>query len=763
MRNKKKKGSVLLIVIGLFSFISILILSVMSMTTTGFKLRKDESARIENFYSADSGLEIAEQLTMEIIDEAVELGNEGVKADSNLANNDEKNKVFRKIFGNHIKAQFKARVDNVKGDGITISQRYNKYKKDGQEVKVEVTKFNERELSENNEKKLLGFEIALNSNFKDSKNKERTVTVDYFLEIPDYGIISASNNKDASNLLDYLIAADGNLYMDIYGSTNLFGDIWVNGVENYNNRFERGIHINNKKNMGNKDIKVYGKLVTRGAINVDLNDAKIDFYDNTYSRDFKIQGNNNTVNKRIGNQEPTIDASLKNVLVYNDFIFEGTNTEFYMKNYYGLNDINEYEKEYTNLNLNEAERSSSVIINSNDFGTKSKVKAEQMYISGTAYIGGTDKMDVLNNYQSGESIVINRNTKPYTDRELIANMSLEEREKYLFKYKNPLHIVDKMYVEAEKDYKDINLEEKIKIVDQYYENNPEEKKNILFNGIEGNVKSTGVAYANGLMQPRNTDFDTKAQQKEFVEEVYLRNTEKAQIPIDFWERPQNVTVGGSVNWNAINNLIKRDNIYNTEDGDQNSPVDDGSGEIPTLIFNKVDLNINDSAVRENVAVFKGNKTVEDMLKGKLDVNNMSDIRGKNITMIFNNTNKDLVLSDKPHSYTNNAINVQVNHNDTITVILSRGNVEILVNQSPYNAYAITLASGDLRYILEGAANLGSFSQNQKALSEAFKKIFDFGAFDNILGGGGDGSDTTSSTTVINPSDLIKDKVWNLEK
>lgn len=768
MRNKKKQGSVLLVVVGLFSFISILTISVMSMTTSGFKLRKDESARIENFYGADSGIDISERLTVQLIDEAVEIGDQAVLSNPGLVSYEQKNARFREVFANHIKAQFKATIDNVVGDGTTVSNRYEKYKKNGQEVKVKVTKFDEKTTVIGTDTKLEGFNIGLASNFKDQDNKEREVTLNYLLEIPNYGIESLENPFDSSssNLLDYLIAADGNLYMDVYGSTNIFGDIWINGEENSNDRFERGVHIENEGDRGKKDIKLYGKLATRGAINVNVNDAEIDFYGNTYSRDFKVQGDNNVINGRRVNDQPSVDKSLKDILVYNDFIFEGTNTKFNMNNYYGLNDINEYEKDFTDLNLDEAQKSSSVIIDSKDFGDKSKIKLDEMYIAGTAYVGGTDKMDGLSNYQSGESIVINRNTRPYTDRELIANMSIAEREKYLFKYKNPLHIVDKMYVDAEKDYKDIKLDEKIKIVDQYYKNNPNEKQNPLFDGIVADlVKSTGVAYANGVMQPRNTDFDIKAQQKDFVEEVYLRNTEDAQMPIDFWERPQDVTVGSSVNWEAIVNLLKRDEIYNTENGDKNSPVEDGSGTTPTLLFNKLDLGIDDPTIESNVGIFQGTKNVKDMLAGKLNINSTSDIYSKKITLLFNNTNKDLVLTHKPSGYFNNAINVQLNHNDTIAVIISKGDVEILINQAPHNAYIVTLASGDLRYILEGAGNLGSFSQNDNTLSEAFKEIFDFGAFDNILGGGdgSSGGNAGESNTVIHPGDLIKDKVWNLEK
>ena len=105
MRGKKRRGNVLLVVVGFFAFISILVISLMMVTTTGFQLRKDESARIENFYGADSGIEIAEDITLKLIGEAIKKGN---TAAGNLEGEwEDKNEVFRKEFSQHIRNEFK--------------------------------------------------------------------------------------------------------------------------------------------------------------------------------------------------------------------------------------------------------------------------------------------------------------------------------------------------------------------------------------------------------------------------------------------------------------------------------------------------------------------------------------------------------------------------------------------------------------------------------------------------------------------------------
>ncbi|WP_297520660.1 pilus assembly PilX N-terminal domain-containing protein [uncultured Clostridium sp.] len=788
----KKKGNVLIVVVAMFAFISILIMSVMTMTTGGFKLRKDESARIENFYGADSGIDIAESITVELIEEAIEKGNDEVESYTGLTD-EQKNEVFRHEYANYIKVNFTKEIDNTTETSI----RYDKYEKEGQPIKVAVKKF-EEVLIDNTagDKVLENFAVALESSFKDDKDKDRIVSVNYTLDIPDYGVetIEKPFVSDKSNLLDYLIATDGNLYMDINGSTAIYGDLWVNGRDSITDRFERGIHIkggSNKPTGQKGDINIDGKVITRGAIS--LNNTIIDFHENTYSRDFKVTGEGNVINGRITSEKNTdFKTPLQDIYVYNDLVFESVDSKLNMKNYYGLNDINEYETGFTEADLSEAERSSSIIVNSEDFGSNSKIKMDEMYVSGTAYIGGINPMDGLKNYQSGESVVINRNTKPYTDRQLLESMTAAGREEYLFKYKSPLHIVDQIYIDADKDYRDLNLNEKIELVEKHYGlkiDNPNEKNNEmksndkdLFNGIEvtsGNIRTTGVGYANGKAHGSNTDFDLDNQQEEFVKEVYYRNTKKPDMPTDFWNKPEDINVSESINWNAISKLIKKQSIYNTIDGDSGSKLHEG--EITEKeMFKKQGFNYGPSEVKNNIGIFATEMTLSELLHGqieldkhndsikpedKLNINIMSDISGLKVKLIFNNTNKEIMVSDLDDSYKNNIINVKSDFLHEIAVVISKESVEVFMDEVTANIYSIILSGGDLRYKMNSSGNLGSFSQDGKALNIIFKRIFDFGAFENILGGGDGTGDVVvgESNTVVYPSDLIKDKVWDLKK
>ena len=57
--NKKKTGSTLITTIIMIMMIGIVGASMLSMISSEYKIRIDESERIKNLYSADSGLDVA--------------------------------------------------------------------------------------------------------------------------------------------------------------------------------------------------------------------------------------------------------------------------------------------------------------------------------------------------------------------------------------------------------------------------------------------------------------------------------------------------------------------------------------------------------------------------------------------------------------------------------------------------------------------------------------------------------------------------------
>lgn len=79
MKNKKKKGSSLLMVIMIFAILSTLGISMLSMTSSDYYRRVGETKKLQNLYGAESGLDLSYNILAKVFESAVVYGNEGVK------------------------------------------------------------------------------------------------------------------------------------------------------------------------------------------------------------------------------------------------------------------------------------------------------------------------------------------------------------------------------------------------------------------------------------------------------------------------------------------------------------------------------------------------------------------------------------------------------------------------------------------------------------------------------------------------------------
>lgn len=767
--KKKKGGSALVLVVCMFAILSIIIVSIMAMTTTGYKLRKTENSRIENFYGADSGIEIAYAEMQKVISIAIEEANKliddaiagtvveyptGTTIDKTAL--DWKNKLFKQKYKDYISANFEKAIDNVDANPKSII--YASYKRDGQEIQMDA------------KPKVAGKIDAweLKSNFKDKENKQREVKVEYELKTPEYGVITANKNGEKSNLLDYAIATDGNLYLNTEGDLDVYGDIWVNGRENPDDRFDRGIHVNASFDTDIKNPNIFmdwrGRVITRGTFN--LKNANINLYEDIYARDLNIQARNR------------INAK-SNIYVYNDLIFNSDNSILNMKDYYGLNDITNYKKPdgaVENENALKTDRSSAMIINSKNFGNRKNIIADNLYLAGTAYLGGISETDNLRNYESGESIVINRNTQAYTSRNY-------NEEKYLYSYKKPLHIIDKIYRATLNDYDKFTLDEKVQLVENYYEiEDASVDVSSRVNDATGievkeHIYSTGVSYANGKAYKSDKDVFNKIKDKqdEFVKEVFLRNSRDIKSN-DFWNKPEDITVEGSINWGEIQKLMAKVEIYNTDSGN-----DEGSSEVimtrtvgdstdyAAFQSQKTVENIVEWVFREAIKKAKeedlkpGQSGNEDKLREEIKLT-INDVKTKKLNLIFNLTDKDISISDKENSSDANKINIKYDELNDMVIIISKGSIEINAGKKASHFHSIGMSSKDLTYNIKGSGTLGSFSNNKNSLKYIYENLFKLDIFEGILDSSGSTSgNSEQSNTIIEASDLIKQKKWNLSK
>ncbi|MGL4741570.1 MAG: hypothetical protein ACRC41_12310 [Sarcina sp.] len=772
MLKKRKKGSVLLVVVGFFAILSILVVSVLSMTTTGFKLRKDESVRIENFYGADSGIDIAQSGTIEVIKEAIEAGDDAVFNGGGSLDYNQKNIVFKTAYEKYIDANLKNKIDNVNCNA-TI---YDDYKKNNTVVKVTMGPIKKLP----SEADVKDLRISLTSNFKDQQEKDREVKIEYNIAVPDYGTIAINEVQTIakSNLLDYLIAADGNLKIENTGHFKAYGDIWING-ESSSNRFERGIQIlgnGNSKSIVSIDgtaqrsnnsnlVQWIGDVVTRGAITMD--GTNVDLYGDVFAQDVLLSNKVNINPRLVDVQDSGLNKNLRDFYVYNDLVLKGEKSLVKINDYYGLNDI----KNIDEMTLLDNEKSSSIIVDSSDFGTTSKIFANDISLLGTAYLG-LGETDSLKTYESGESVVINRNTAPYTDRSHVDKLSSDKNNNlYLYDYKKPLHIIDKIYKDNDEAYGELSLSDKVDLVENFYKNNI--IKNPILDGIQAkSIRGAGVTYNKGEAVQGKHTIDLSKEQKKFVEEVYLRNSADAEMPNDFWTRPEDVTVMGSVNWNAISKVINSDSIYEKIKDDNVKIFNRIYKDDSVAVFSTAGL-LNDTVAKlvkhrlcsQDGKVCVNGNDEENCKKKCLTINNITDIAAKKIKLVFNDKGSDIVINQKATENKGNYTNVNVDYNNEIAIIITKGDIKVEMEGGAINSYVVVLTGNNLYYENSSVANIGSFSVNYSTLSNIFKEVFNFDAFDEILGGG-DGSNNGSgseSNNVIQANDLINNKKWNLVK
>lgn len=752
---KRKKGNSLVIVVCMFAILSILIISILALTTGGYKLRKQEAKRIENFYGADSGIEIAHANMQKVVKSAIEEGNDAViKAmnnqittypngdliDSN-ANPAWKNKLFKDTYEKYIKDNLENAIDNVDPpikltSPDQVTKIYQQYKKDGKEVQM-----NARATASVNE-------WILNSVFTDSENKSREVEVDFEIATPEYGKVldegGAIKNK---SIFDYVMAIDGNLDINNNGSIHAFGDIWIKGTEPLLNRKDANYKPAIRWANGEQNsVDWNGTIATPGDFYVENAGMKIT---NIYADNFIYKGKNKAL-------------SFENFNLYNDFIFEAENTKLNTKNYYGLNDIDTKARpsaQDLETSVLHWEDSSSIIVNSTDFingGSKVTVD-EDMYVLGTAYLQleGTD-------YKTGESMAINRIAEAYTQRTFLD--SKLNAEEFAYKYRNPLHLLDQKLNKDSEEYENLNVAEKSEIAEDFMI-----KSDVKIKGVEtkGNVYSSGLMYNNGEIIKPTSSFPKCDQDKhkhkdetnvvackknEFASQVFAMGT-KLDTPVaeELFKKKKIVSsVSDSFSWPAIQALMDSAQLK-AKDG--------------TVLFERID-SYPESGASKSVVKFKSKETVLEIMKKFNGVKTSFDsaIDAEKINIIFNNSGKKIILTDGGNiedrgSYMNVPIDKDTRQP---LIIISKDDIIIKAEGTPWRSYGVFYTEGDLKFDVKSTLTFGNYSvAPNTAVNDLFKELFG-GIIDGVTDEGII-DQSSGMNSIINPKDLVKSKNWKLVK
>ncbi|MGL4454008.1 MAG: hypothetical protein ACRCTZ_22895 [Sarcina sp.] len=801
MRYTKKKGSTLIVVVCLCAFLSVLTLSIMLVTTGGFKLRKDENKRIENFYSADSGIEIAKSEIVKVIEEAIQKGNELVdmivvrpmdfpQFDTSKENWEQE--PFKMTFEDYISDNMEKRIDNT----ITPVETkiYEPFKRDNIEIKVDAKNngtFEEDKIivDVDGVVKALGDYLKpryqkweLKSNFTDKNDKEREVVVNYKVKTPDYGKTSGEAVPNM-NIFDYIMAIDGNLNIKSDGSFDALGDMWIGGTSQKEGRADLFDLYSPAVSLvggtkGNASFNWQGDIVTGKDMLVDDTNLTVN---NIYADDFIFRGEGEKIDIK------------GDLLLSNDLIFDAKNTKLNMQNLYALDEFDEMQDNQSIKDTTAPKdywgKSSSIIVSSEDFGVGSNINiAKDAYVLGTAYL----QLDKGKEYKTGESIAINKLSEPYTNRKFTESGYSEEE--YLYKYLNPLHILDKKIENGEAVELDIG--EKVGIVKKYFEDKVSNENKVLigdvFKGlkVDNETYSSGILYDDGVLKDRNGSYGAcecedkhkdkvKCKINKFAQEAYnmggkLSNSE-AEMAFKNKKLDKSISVSNSFNWQFIKDNLMTEKTLKNKSGD--------------VVFDRVESYPN-SSTNPEVAIFRSRGTVQETIPNLKD----NYFSARKINIIFNISSSlgsggepikkgreihfDKISSMKvkgnkvtlPLSYINpNTVPIEKPEEDDViefgndlTLIISDGDINVIQGfDTHWEVRGMFYTNQNLNLVAETGMTFGNFGvPNFIDMNLVFKSLFG-----EVIGGVVDGGiiDQGNGENVTNAPDLLEQQDWNLIK
>ena len=477
---KKAKGSSLITVLVFMMFLMIVGVASITTTTMDYRMRINESKRIENLYGAESGLEIAYDILLKASDyalsEALNKTNMQFSYEQQNANVDPINidDLFKSSYLNALLDEsYNHRVEpNVKltsslmeyvlknlkyptinnqqilafeDSGLDLSSH-------GIEITMEVLTINSEPYNSLNELKE-GFKVKVTSAYHTSDvneyshENERQISRTFEFNLPSY---SQAIVDMYPIFKDKILTVDGNVDLkgNDYSKLNLTvsGDVWIGGKrypQDPNYQFESTNYVTYEKYengllMENANLMLTGNLATYETVSL-YNKASLTLNGNLY-------GKNVYAGKRsIGSISQDVNLELKKtdqtdgeMILSNDLAVNVTsptlNQESSMKihKFYGVSDKN-YEK-LDGINVtNLSQESSSIIVN----GQGASIDIlEEAYIGGLAFLDVEDEED--NKYQTGESVAVKPNYLAYS----IVLPGYEDQIE--MKYYNPLMLVEVM-------------------------------------------------------------------------------------------------------------------------------------------------------------------------------------------------------------------------------------------------------------------------------------------------------------------------------
>lgn len=449
--RKKKKGSTFVIVVVVMAIIFTTGTTILAVTANDYKMRINQSKKLQNLYEADSGLDVVENIIIKTSQEAIKYADKEVKKkftelDDKDRSKDKINEIFKDKFYEFLTVRNKEILNEKEVEileYLILEKKYIKSILESGKLEYDsaISNIENRfiiEIPEGgyvkniNNGKISNITIEVKSNFESTegqlKNK-KTVSTKYSITAPDY-------NSEITSINIYpvfdgkAITADGNMNVESLGNksiVNISGDIWVQGNNNLGNSPEYTFdkYIGGIK-LDNTSFNINGNIYTANTFHLNnlVNESSVN--GDIYAKNIYVGKSINSNVSKFNNI-----SFEKNVVVNNDLALNATNSSIVIKNnFYGIN-----EKTTEVSTANKALSSSSIIVNDTS-NTSTITVNKDSYIMGVAYLNATDESE--NKYQTGESVAVKGNYLAYTDVDDVLNGATN----VTLKYYSPLQLLE---------------------------------------------------------------------------------------------------------------------------------------------------------------------------------------------------------------------------------------------------------------------------------------------------------------------------------
>lgn len=449
--RKKKKGSTFVIVVVVMAIIFTTGTTILAVTANDYKMRINQSKKLQNLYEADSGLDVVENIIIKTSQEAIKYADKEVKKkftelDDKDRSKDKINEIFKDKFYEFLTVRNKEILNEKEVEileYLILEKKYIKSILESGKLEYDsaISNIENRfiiEIPEGgyvkniNNGKVSNITIEVKSNFESTegqlKNK-KTVSTKYSITAPDY-------NSEITSINIYpvfdgkAITADGNMNIESLGNksiVNISGDIWVQGNNNLGNSPEYTFdkYIGGIK-LDNTSFNINGNIYTANTFHLNnlVNESSVN--GDIYAKNIYVGKSINSNVSKLNNI-----SFEKNVVVNNDLALNATNSSIVIKNnFYGIN-----EKTTEVSTANKALSSSSIIVNDTS-NTSTITVNKDSYIMGVAYLNATDESG--NKYQTGESVAVKGNYLAYTDVDDVLNGATN----VTLKYYSPLQLLE---------------------------------------------------------------------------------------------------------------------------------------------------------------------------------------------------------------------------------------------------------------------------------------------------------------------------------